>query len=52
MQKSICITLDENILIKIDRERGDVPRSKVIERAIQEKIGISSPFQLAGRDEE
>ncbi|GEM_PF-3762637 len=35
----IGISLDPNVLQKFDTGRGDVPRSRAIERLLEEKFG-------------
>ena len=45
---NLGITLQRSILEQLDAARGDVPRSRAIERAIEAKLGINPPKSGAG----
>ena len=36
MKKQVCINLEPDLLEKIDRERGEVPRCRVVEKILTE----------------
>ena len=38
MKKSMSIRWDEELLERVDEARGDVPRARWIQRAIEEKL--------------
>jgi hypothetical protein len=38
-RKQICVNLEKSLIIKIDQTRGEVPRSRIVERALNEKFG-------------
>jgi len=42
MKKKISITIDEDLLEKVDKIRGRVPRSGFIEEALEEKLNEKS----------
>ena len=48
MKRFYGFTLDPDTVTALDVFRGDIPRSRIVERLIQERVGISSPSELAG----
>ena len=42
---SIGISLQKSTLKRIDDERGDIPRSRLIERALEEKYALKPAAQ-------
>lgn len=40
---NLGITLQRSTLEQLDAMRGDIPRSRAIERAVQAKLGICPP---------
>ena len=40
--------LDPVVVDALDRIRGDIPRSRVVEKMICEQLGVNSPSELAG----
>jgi len=40
---NLGITLQRSVLEQLDAARGDIPRSRAIERAVQAKLGIKPP---------
>jgi hypothetical protein len=47
-KQQICVNLEKSLIIKIDQTRGDVPRSRVVERALDEKYGkleLCKPYE-------
>ena len=38
-KKKVTITLEHNLLTKIDKDRGLIPRSAYIEKLLKESIG-------------
>lgn len=43
MKQSICINVEKPLLEIIDGQRGDIPRSRMVERALEEKYGTPEP---------
>lgn len=37
-KKPICVNLEQSLIMKIDHLRGEVPRSRVVERTLNEKF--------------
>ena len=48
MKKMYGFTFEPSTIEALDHYRGDIPRSRIVERLIQERVGISSPSELAG----
>jgi len=44
----IGISLQKSTLDRIDADRGDVPRSRIIERALEEKYALKPAVQRGG----
>jgi hypothetical protein len=38
-KRQICVNLEKSLIEEIDQNRGEVPRSRVVERALIEKYG-------------
>ena len=36
-KQQICVNLEKSLIIEIDQTRGEVPRSRVVERVLNEK---------------
>lgn len=34
MRNRICLSLDENLIRKVDSERGEIPRSRFVEKVV------------------
>jgi metal-responsive CopG/Arc/MetJ family transcriptional regulator len=50
-RQNLGITLNDRIVSQVDAiaEREDMPRSRVIEQMIKERLGIASPLGVAGQ---
>ena len=42
-KQQICINVEKPLLEKIDGQRGDIPRSRMVERALEKMYGKSEP---------
>jgi len=47
-KQAICINLEKSLIIKIDHLRGEIPRSRVVERALNEKYCDELPEKELG----
>ena len=47
-KQQICVNLDKSLIARIDLNRGDVPRSRVIERALSIQMGDRSTSENVG----
>lgn len=47
-RKFVGLSMRPEVLVALDNARGEVPRSRYVERAIREQLGISPPVRLAG----
>ena len=45
MRQPISVNIERGLLDRIDGQRGDVPRSRMVERALEEKYGKSEQPQ-------
>ena len=43
MRQQICVNIEKALLEKIDTQRGDIPRSRVVERCLNEMYGKPEP---------
>jgi len=41
----ICLNIEKGLIERIDYQRGDVPRSRVVERALEERYGKTGQAQ-------
>ena len=48
MRKHICINLPVPLLERIDLIRGDIPRSRMIERALSNQPGLKETSEKVG----
>ena len=42
-KRQICVNLEKSLIVEIDQNRGEVPRSRVVERALSEKFRRLDP---------
>lgn len=42
MRKTVAVSLDEGLLERLDSERGEIPRSRYVERLIKKGAGAPS----------
>jgi len=47
-KQQICVNLEKSLIERIDRIAGDVPRSRVVERALNAQLGDHSASEMAG----
>jgi len=47
-KQQICVNLDKALIQRIDRNRGDVPRSRVVERALSQAMGEMGTSEKVG----
>jgi metal-responsive CopG/Arc/MetJ family transcriptional regulator len=40
MQKTVALSIDETVVTLIDETRGDVPRSRIVERALRDYLNL------------
>ena len=45
MRQPISVNIERGLLDRIDGQRGDVPRSRMVERALEKMYGISEQPQ-------
>jgi metal-responsive CopG/Arc/MetJ family transcriptional regulator len=50
MTVKLGITLPKSIIQKIDHQRGDIPRSRYIRRAVERYLGNSSSKDIDNKD--
>jgi hypothetical protein len=43
MKQPICVNIERALLEKIDNQRGDIPRSRVVEKCLNEKYCDQKP---------
>ena len=43
MRQQICVNIEKALLEKIDTQRGDIPRSRVVELCLNEMYGKPEP---------
>ncbi len=46
----ICLNLQKGLVERIDKQRGDIPRSRIVERALMEKYS-ETPEKAVGSGE-
>jgi len=44
----VGFSIDPVVISALDKVRGDIPRSRAVERMICEQLGVNSPSELAG----
>jgi len=40
MQKTVALSIDETVVTLIDETRGDVPRSRIVEKALRVYLNL------------